>query len=146
MRCRLTRTILRASVVQVHAQELSTTHAINVQDSVESLVKTLVRKVRRWTMHHTDLETTVFAKPSHLEIPSTTNVSNMLECSEPRLGLVNRMHCNLLDGSLKGVELRTLNFKISQLGKSGRWREAFEVFKAIRRGALSSLFCFARII
>ena len=110
MICRLMRNILLACIVQVNVQERATTYASNVQDSVESLVKTLVRKVWGWTIHCTDLETTVFGKPSHLEIPPTTNVPNMLECSEPSLGLVNRMRIILLDGSLKGIELRNLNF------------------------------------
>ena len=73
-------------------------------------------------MYHADLEPTVFGKTSHLEeIPPTTNVHDMLECSEPSLGLVNQMRFNLLDGSLKGIELRELSFEMSRLGKSGRW-------------------------
>ena len=92
MMCRLMGNILLACIVQVHAQEQATTHASNVQESVESLVKTLfVRKVKGWTRYRADLETTVFGKPSHLEIPPITNVPDMLECSEPGLGLVNRM-------------------------------------------------------
>ena len=120
--CRLAWNILLACVVQVHAREQAATRASNVQDSVESLVKTLcVRKVRGWTMYRADLETTVLGKPSRLEIPPTTNVPDMLECSETQLGLVNRMQFKLLDGCLKGIELRNLNFEISRLGKTGRW-------------------------
>ena len=65
-------------------------------------------------MYHADLETTVLGKPSHLEISPTTNVPDMLECSEPSLGLVNRMRFKLLDGSLKGIELRNFNLEMSR--------------------------------
>ena len=82
MICRLLGNILLACVVQVHAQEQATTHSRNVQDSVESLVKSLKTlfdwKVKGWTMYRTDLETTVFGKPSHLEI-SPTNTPDMFE-------------------------------------------------------------------
>ena len=87
-------------------------------------------------MYHADLETTVFGKPSHLEIPPTTNVPDMLERSKPSLGLVNRMRFKLLDGSLKGIELRNFNLEMSRLGKGGCWWEAFEVFKAIKQQGL----------
>ena len=129
--------ILLACIVQIHAQEQATTHASKVQESVESLVRTLfLRKVKGWIRYCANLDTTVFGKPSHLEIPHITNVPDVLECSEPGLGLVNRMRFNLLDGSLKGLGLRNLNSEISRLGKSGRWWEAFQVFKAIKQQGL----------
>eukprot|EP00746_Dinoflagellata_sp_MGD_P153623 gnl/MRDRNA2_/MRDRNA2_84354_c0_seq5.p1 gnl/MRDRNA2_/MRDRNA2_84354_c0~~gnl/MRDRNA2_/MRDRNA2_84354_c0_seq5.p1 ORF type:complete len:108 (+),score=18.25 gnl/MRDRNA2_/MRDRNA2_84354_c0_seq5:1-324(+) len=99
-----------AWAAQVHAQDQAPTRTSNMQNSVESLVRTLLAwKVERWTMYRTDLEATVFGKPSHLEIPPTTNVPDMLHCGEPNLGLVTRMRFNLLDRlSLKRIELSNL--------------------------------------
>eukprot|EP00746_Dinoflagellata_sp_MGD_P158955 gnl/MRDRNA2_/MRDRNA2_86601_c0_seq7.p1 gnl/MRDRNA2_/MRDRNA2_86601_c0~~gnl/MRDRNA2_/MRDRNA2_86601_c0_seq7.p1 ORF type:complete len:120 (+),score=21.44 gnl/MRDRNA2_/MRDRNA2_86601_c0_seq7:240-599(+) len=98
-------------------------------------------------MYCTDLEAALFGKPSHFESPPTIDVPRMLECIEPPLGLVNRMRFNLLDGSLKGFDLRNLNLEMSRVGKSGRCWEAFQIFNAIKQqGVQPNVFIYNTMI
>ena len=119
--CRLAWNILLACVVQLHNQEQASTHASNMQDSLESLVKTLfVLELQVGAMYRVNLETSVFSMLAHPATLPSANMFDVLECNASCLGLVNRMRCNLLDGSLKELGLRSLNVEMSRLGKCGR--------------------------